>query len=690
MSSTLGMPSDPAGEIAAAGDARFRALIEHSADVVSLLDARGRLLYTSPAATRLLGYAADEVAALYRRGLVHPDDRDQVEQAFEAALMRPEESIAYEVRLRHKDGSWRLTESVITNHLDDPGVQALVVNSHDCTAQRQSEAELRASRDQLQAILQSAADGITVQDMNGRLLYANEAAARLIGYPSVPSLLSADPSTRIQQFRVFDETGEPYDLSRLPGRLALEEKRTAEAVMRYEVIPTGEERWSHVRATPVLDRDGTVVFAVTAFQDITRLKQVEAGLRYLAETGALLATSLDYETTLQNVARLAVPALADTCVVDLLDDDGSLRRFAVSMRQGKNTKPVWEVDRSPLNPEAEYGPAHVLRTGVSELVAELTDEILVTAARDAEHLKLLRRAGLQSHMIVPLRSRGRLLGLLTFLTVGSERRYGSQDLVLAEELADRAALAVDNARLYREAQNALADAQAALSSRDRFLSVASHELRTPLTSLKGQLQLSLRRLQRGNVDGVGADLVIADRQATRLGLLVNQLLDVSRLESGQFTIAAEPVDLRPLLERTVEAEQAIEPARVIELMIADALPPVQADPARLEQVLINLLENARKYSPREQPIHVSVSSTDETATIAVRDHGIGIPPEDQARVFEPFSRAANVDSGVLGIGLYIVAQIVQAHGGTLSVESTPGEGSTFLVTLPLDGPPAAS
>jgi signal transduction histidine kinase len=268
-------------------------------------------------------------------------------------------------------------------------------------------------------------------------------------------------------------------------------------------------------------------------------------------------------------------------------------------------------------------------------------------------------------------------------------RYDQTDLALAQILARRAALAVENARLYNDARSSLTEAQTALRIREEFLSIASHELRTPLTALKSNLQLARRRLSRGARPEQVSELVDhANDQTERLAGLVSDLLDVTRIAAGRLTIGCAPVAIGPLLCRVVETERAADPERTITLTLPDADITLEADAARLEQVALNLVENARKYSPADSPVHVLVSATCDTLTIAVEDKGTGVPPEEREHIFERFHRAANVDKGVsgLGLGLHIAREIVRAHGGTLTVDSAPGEGSTFTAILPLRRP----
>jgi signal transduction histidine kinase len=233
---------------------------------------------------------------------------------------------------------------------------------------------------------------------------------------------------------------------------------------------------------------------------------------------------------------------------------------------------------------------------------------------------------------------------------------------------------------------ALAEARAALTIREQFLSVASHELRTPLTALKTNLHVARRRLTRGECGAqVDAPLAHADAQIDRLNGLVADLLDASRIADGRFALECGPVALEPLLRRVAELARGAEhPSRPIHLNVASIIPTIAADPARLELVLVNLLENARKYSPAGTPIHVWVEQAGEGVAISVRDEGIGIPHAEQERIFERFHRASNVDGGIagLGLGLYLAREIARAHGGRIDVSSSAGVGSTFTLTLP--------
>jgi PAS domain S-box-containing protein len=319
-----------------------------------------------------------------------------------------------------------------------------------------------ASHDDLSIVLDNVADGVTVQDSSGHLVYANIAAARVLGFATPHDLLATPPADILRRFELLDEDGRPLPPARLPGRRALAGQTEAAITLRFRPLPAGEERWSSVRATPLLDAFGRVTFAVNVWHDVTDEKRAEHRQRFLAQAGELLASSLDIEATLAHISRLAVPGLADWCAVHLVRDDGSLAQLSVVHADPERT--AWArrlQERYPPDPDAPHGVPHVIRTGQPELLPDVTDAMLVEAARDAEHLAILRRVGLRSAIIVPLVARERSLGAITFVSAESGRRYGPQDLELIAELARSAAMAIDKARLYtaeREARTHAEDA----------------------------------------------------------------------------------------------------------------------------------------------------------------------------------------------------------------------------------------
>jgi PAS domain S-box-containing protein len=315
--------------------------------------------------------------------------------------------------------------------------------------------ELSTSGEEVNTILNGVADAVTAQAPDGRLVYANDAAVRVIGFESVEELLSAAPAEFARRFEMAGEDGGALPLEQLPGRRALMGDRPEPLTVRHRPHGEREWRWARVKATPIFDAAGGVRLAINVIEDITELKRAEYGQRFLAEAGRTLAGSLDYRETLAAVARLAVPDIADWCAVDVLVD-GELRRLATAHADPAKVAHVMEIhDRYPPDPTTPAGVFNALRTGRSEVYGEITDEMLTGAARDPAHLELLRSIGMHSVMVVPMALRGPTLGVLTFVSAEAGHTFGEQDLALAESLASRAATAVENARLY-EARSAIA------------------------------------------------------------------------------------------------------------------------------------------------------------------------------------------------------------------------------------------
>jgi signal transduction histidine kinase len=404
---------------------------------------------------------------------------------------------------------------------------------------------------------------------------------------------------------------------------------------------------------------------------------------FLAEAGALLARSLDPEETLSRLGRLCVEWLADWCVIDLAEGN-QLRRIAGTHADPAKQKILEELRRRypPRGADAPHASARVMQSGEPLLETVLSPERLRALCDDDEHARLVSALGARSAVVVPLVARGQALGALT-LGSGTAGRYRPSDLEVARDLARRAATAIDNAQLYREAQNAI-------RLRDEFLSIASHELRTPLQSLQLAVQTLARDLAPGGGPGAGPMVAIAIRQTHRLGALVAQLLDVGRIESGRLTLAREELDMvakaRLVVERMrVEAENA---GCQVTIHAGEGVIG-RWDVSRIDQLLTNLLANAIAYGAGK-PVDLTVERTLRGVRVTVLDRGIGIPPDRLPHIFERFERGTSTRNyGGLGLGLYIARQIVEAHGGTIAARSEPGHGACFTVELPLEPPPAA-
>jgi PAS domain S-box-containing protein len=310
---------------------------------------------------------------------------------------------------------------------------------------------------QLELIIRGVAEAISVQAPGGQLVYANDAAAKMVGYPSADALLAASPDERLAAFEVLDEDGEPLALDRLPGRRALAGETGEEQIVRYRVRATGEERWSVVRAAPVKDADGRVLFAINTFHDITGRVQAERRLAFLAEASERLsAASLEWEETLRELARLAIPMLADWCIVDVLEEDEkTLRQVTVAAAEPHKEEILREMrERYRPTVDSPQPAARALREGVTVFYGDFTPESLRETTRDDYHFQLIEQLDPHAAIAVPLIARDRTVGSVTLAFAESKRSYDATDVDLAEELARRAAFAVDNARLYRAEREA--------------------------------------------------------------------------------------------------------------------------------------------------------------------------------------------------------------------------------------------
>jgi PAS domain S-box-containing protein len=403
-------------------------------------------------------------------------------------------------------------------------------------------------------------------------------------------------------------------------------------------------------------------------------------LAVLAEASRLLDASLDYESTLQEVARVAARTLADWCIVHLLEQDGAIRWLATA--HGDPAKEAVARELQERYP-ATGGVARVLRTGVAEVYGgETPDSERAARAHDADHLRMLRELDSRAVMIVPLVARGRMLGAVSLISTAPGRLYDDTDLAIAEELARRCGQAVENARLHQEAQ-------AAVKARDRFVSIASHELRTPIARVKGYAEMVLAAHSDGDLtdEMLLRSLKRIDHASDRLTGLVRDLLDLSKIRAGSLPLRLRSVELTELVRDVVgRYQEQLSGSGHLLLEIVGTPAGVSGDPDRIEQVLTNLLDNAIKYSPEGADLRVRLQAKARGVLLEVQDHGIGLPPSVSERIFEPFSRAANAEElqiTGMGLGLYICRNIVEQHNGRIWARSDgEGTGTVMSVWLP--------
>jgi PAS domain S-box-containing protein len=541
----------------------------------------------------------------------------------------------------------------------------------------ENQVALSDSEERFRLLIDSLQDySVFPLSVDGRVSNWNLGAERLKGYSTQEAL-----GLHISRFFPDEENAE-----RVPERIL--KRAEVEGRSEYEgwlLRKDGSQFWGTVILGAMRDQDGRLRGFSNVARDLTERKKVEKSRTFLAEAGEALTGSLEYERTLQEVARLAVHSLADWCTVAVQDDNG-LAVVAVAHANRAREPETRELLR--LLPGGELklsrGIGHVVRTGQSDLCPDTLEAAWVRPALGVDTPERLMKLGARSYLCVPLKARGDTFGAITFVSVTPGRNYGAVDLALAEELARRAGLAVDNARLFRKAQEAL-------TARDEFLSMASHDLRSPLTSLRLQLQAVRKDMQPGGEgprapDKLAARVEAMVRQTDRMLHMMDALLDITQMSAGRLELRRQKLDLVELVRGAVATlDEELRQSGVQIRVHTDG--PVEGtwDRLRLEQVIDNLLSNAVKYG-KGQPVDLTVSTDGRLAKLVVRDQGVGIALEDQERLFERFERV-RLDREVTGygVGLWIVRRVVEAHGGSVTVESRPGEGSSFIVQLPSRG-----
>ena len=434
----------------------------------------------------------------------------------------------------------------------------------------------------------------------------------------------------------------------------------------------------------------------TAKPHLVDRRKPERRALFLADMSRRLFESLDYEETLSNVARLAMPELGAWCIVDLLTEAGNVERLGI-IHPDSSLEPLARELEVKYPPRATdlIGAPRILETQQPELVSEVTDEMLAECHYDKRQVGILRALGIASYMIVPLKARDRLLGSITFISTDRNVRYTPKDLLFAEDLAGRAAMAMDNARLYREAEKAREEAVAAVAratfadrAKTDFLATMSHELRTPLNAIAGYAEL-LELGMRGPVSEQQREAIARIRRSQQhlLGI-VNDVLTFAKTETGRIPIHVESTPVAVAIESAHFLVGPMFEANDIRFSVRESDPglSVIADRDRLQQILVNLFSNAAKFSSRGGAVTVTFEARDHLVAIMIHDEGKGIDEKLHETIFEPFMQ---ISAGLTrtaegsGLGLAISRELARLMGGDVTVESQPAKGSTFTLTLPL-------
>lgn len=580
------------------------------------------------------------------------------------------------------------------------------------------------------ALVESSRDSIKLLDLEGNLLSMNSSGQHLM---------------EISELRRW--LGKPWaDLwageHRDKVHLALEQARNGKTGRFEGYRPTtlGRPKWWDVVVSPVLGDDDEPRLILAIARDVTDRKRAEDAVRYVAQASFAVSESLDYEETMTNIASVLVPGLADWCAIDIVQEDGTMQAAAILHSDPKMVETAKQMrKRYPPQRGSEAGVYRVLQTGEPIVASEMPDELLRNAVQSEEHYKMIKSLGLHSYAAVPLKARGRTLGVMTVVSAESERTYDEGDLPLFLELGRICGLAVDNARLYkaarkelrerRKAERELRELNETLETRvtektedlreaneslsrevrekrraekyleqanhelkrrnvelQEFAYAASHDLQEPLRKIRSFADLMREDLE-SQLPAIGREyLDRMDHAALRMSQLIRDLLEYSRVQTRQRS--TEQVNLNRVLDEVLlDLEVPVHESGVeIE---ADDLPEIEADSSQMRQLFQNLISNALKFRRDDvQPrIRISAESTsidDRNAwKISVADNGIGFEEEQAARIFNPFQRLhSRAKYSGTGIGLAICRRIVERHEGTIAATSKEGEGATFTFTLP--------
>jgi PAS domain S-box-containing protein len=648
---------------------RFRLTIDEAPIGMALVALDGRFVRVNAALCEIVGYTADELQHLKFQDITFPDDLDSdltlVDRMFRGEIPRYQ----LEKRYVRKDGEVvpvMLSGSVLRGQ--DGAPLYGIAQVEDIRERKRSEQALRLSEARFSGIISISADAIISIDEEQKIVLFNDGAQRIFGH------------------RRSDVLGQPLDFL-IPERFRAAHRQHVATFAAGEVAArrmgermatimglrrTGEE-FPAEAAISKLAVDGQTILTV-ALRDITDRKRVEDDQRFLAEAGAVLASSLDYEQTLRNLGELMVRDFADWCIVDIVENGDRTRRLKVVSARADQAPLAAQFEHLHLDRRLPHLAGLVLQDRRPFLIESVSPERLAALSQNEEHLAILRTIGPRSIMGLPLLIRGQLQGVL--ILISTSRAYRDEDLRVAEALAERAALAIENGRLYQASVHAA-------QLRDEVLGVVAHDLRNPVAAILMQAT-ALDRAQTEGEDRTQKAAQRIVRAADRMNRLIGDLLDVSLIEAGQLPVERERLSPRQFIADSVEQQRPLAANASLEIRVelSDELPDVWGDPHRLNQVLENLIGNAIKFTPVQGRITVGASPRDGEALFWVADTGCGISEDGLPHVFDRFWQARKGARQGVGLGLPITRGIIEAHGGRIWVESALGRGTVFFFTLP--------
>ena len=636
------------------------------------LDLRRHKVHWSDEVYRILGLEPGQVS-LEGEGIMnymHPDDRARVRATFDEAL-RTGTGYTINYRIIWPDKSVHHIQSIGKVVMGRSGRPIEFIGTmHDVTSEKNAETVLRESEAKFRGLLESAYDSILVLDERGKIEFANSRVKFWLGYEPEELIGQAIDILLPEHIQAFhphewetfvNNPGSKY----MGGNLEMTARKK-----------DGTNFPVDIAVAPFQSSNGTIY---TAFiKDVTDQRRAVEQQRFLSETARILSETVNYQERIQRIAELIVPHLADWCTVHICESDGLKLRASAQIPE-IDAKLVWEMagSKSLCRDEATFSIGAVAKSGQAKFVEKVTEEVLYQIADgDDDCFRRLNELSIQSLISVPMVVRGRTAGVISFARC-RPKIYNPKDLELAQMIADRAALAVDNARLYQEAQRSL-------RLREEILAVVSHDLKNPLSVIRGFNELILDSLKS---EGSEADIQAASaiaRSVKKMDRLIRDLLDISKIDLGTLDIDAKPCSAAKLVWDGVELVKSMADEKKIQIRtdIQADLPAVLCDSDRIGQVLGNILGNAVKFVPKGGTVRLHSYRTNLGVEFSVSDNGPGIASEDLPRVFDRYWQAKPTARLGSGLGLSIAKGIVESHHGKIWVESQVGVGTIFYFSLP--------
>lgn len=639
---------------------KFKSIFEFSMDGILLVDPEDKIVMANPAAAQMFGYTREELIQKSWDSLIFPHQANLIK-----SMGSRNHTGTYngEMALSRKDGSKISAEISSAIFKDDKEQSWKSFFIRDISERKKIEEYHKRQS----AILEATPDLIATVDNSGHLFYMNKAGKRIMGISDTEvahkTLIDLHPVWAVG--KIFRE-GIPASIESgtWVGETVLADKKGNE-------IPVSEVIVSH------RDKQGNPLYLSIMARNIVDRKKTEEMQKFLSELSKNLVLHLDYKQTLNVLANLVVPHFADICLIDLLTEDNQIDRV-VAVHRDPEKKKFWSNTNYFLGMKGSpVGMWHVLETEESELVPKVTDAWLMASLNYSGDISIFKEWGLESLIIVPLKARGKILGTVKFMSIDPGHRYNSFDLALAEEIAGRAALATDNARLYEESQEST-------KLRDEVLRIVAHDLRNPLNAISLGIDQIIRNMPKDlEKERKQADMI--KRSIKNANHLIQDLLDVAKMQAKKLSMDKNIINALHIATEAIELHRNLVENKSLTLTeeFPEELPLINVDHERLLQVFSNLIGNALKFTPKYGRIKISARVKEGEIIFSVSDSGPGIQESDIPHLFDPFWQAAQGSSEGAGLGLAITKGIVEAHGGKIWVESEVGRGTTFNFSLPV-------